>query len=47
MAKNKSNAGRKPLPDGEKLVPITILVKEKHKPKAVPACAAIAARYRN
>ena len=47
MAKiKKSNAGRKPLPPGEKLVPVTILVKEKHKSKALPACAAIAAKYR-
>ncbi len=44
--KKKSNAGRKPLPDGEKLMPITVLVKEKHLKQATSQLLRIAARYR-
>jgi len=38
--------GRKPLLKGEALKPIRIFVKEKHLPKALAACAAIANKYR-
>ncbi len=44
--KKKSNAGRKQLPPGEKLKPITIFVKEKHIGVARAQCAAVAAKYK-
>lgn len=44
--KKKSNAGRKPLPKGEKLKAVTILVKEKFIKRAQVDCAAVAHKYR-
>ena len=44
--KKKETRGRKKLPPGEILTPVTILIKTKNKTKAIADCAAIAARYR-
>lgn len=44
--KKKDPRGRKELPKGNALKPIRIFVMEKHLPKAIAECAAIAARYR-
>lgn len=44
--KKKLKRGRKPLPEGQALKPITIFVREKSLGVARAACAAIAAKYR-
>ncbi len=44
--KKKSNAGRKELPPGERLAPVTIYVKTKNTGAARAECLRIQAKYR-
>lgn len=44
--KKKSNAGRKSITDGTKLVPIRVFVYEKHETAALAAITKLSARYR-
>lgn len=44
--KKKDNRGRKPLPKGKKMVPITIYVPADNQGVARTECVKIAAKYR-